>query len=167
METFSKAIGMVVFIVLIFIFPMVYQSQRYDTVAQSYVSSITDDFIDNICETGKLTANDYTNFISALNKSGNLYDVNLTVKEISVVKTDTGSIENTTKDITNDEIIKQLFSTSVADDKQNVMRIGSGSYVNIVVKNKNKTLSARLQQVFYATVVDNPTIYVTDGGVVR
>ena len=158
---------MVVFIVLIFIFPMVYQSQRYDTVAQSYVSSITDDFIDNICETGELTANDYTNFISALNKSGNLYDVNLTVKEMSITKTAEDTITSSEKQFTNDMIIKQLFSTSVADDKQNVMRIGSGSYVNVVVKNKNKTLSARLQQVFYATVVDNPTIYVTDGGVVR
>lgn len=167
METFSKAIGMVVFIVLIFIFPMVYQSQRYDTVAQSYVSSITDDFIDNICETGKLAANDYTDFISALNKSGNLYDVNLTVKEINITKTAAGTISSTTREVTNDDIIKQLFSTSVAESKQNVMKIGSGSYVNVVVKNKNKTLSARLQQVFYATVIDNPTIYVTDGGVVR
>lgn len=167
METFSKAIGMVVFIVLIFIFPMVYQSQRYDTVAQSYVSSITDDFIDNICEAGELTEGDYTNFISALNKSGNLYDVNLTVKEINITKTAAGTISSTTREVTNDDIIKQLFSTSVAESKQNVMKIGSGSYVNVVVKNKNKTLSARLQQVFYATVIDNPTIYVTDGGVVR
>lgn len=166
MESFSKAIGMVIFIVLIFMFPMVYQAQRYDTIAQSYVSNITDDFIDEICETGELSAADYTNFISSLNKSGNLYSVDLTIQNVELTKDASGNLTTSTKEWTNQYIIDNLFA-STDGSNQAKMAMGSGSYVNVVVKNKSKTLSARLQQVFYATVIDNPTIYVTDGGVVR
>ena len=75
METFSKAVGITIFIVVLFMFPMMYHAQKYDTVVQSYVTGVTNDFVEEVRSSGTLTQDMYSNFVADLNKSGNLYNI--------------------------------------------------------------------------------------------
>lgn len=170
METFSKAVGITIFVVALFMFPMMYHAQKYDTVVQSYVTGVTNDFVEDVCEKGCLTQDDYSNFIADLNKSGNLYTVEmsyvrdnvmpeykLSSKDVATDLVKKVQIESTTEDI-----MSKLFESTSSEFK-----MSKGNYFSVKVYNKNKTMFTRLQQILYSADVSTKQIYATDGGTIR
>ena len=171
METFSKAVGITIFIVVLFMFPMMYHAQKYDTVVQSYVTGVTNDFVEEVRSSGTLTQDMYSNFVADLNKSGNLYNIEMSYVTESVMPSYTNStINNVNTDLvrkvqiedTTEDIMTDLFETTSHEFKMT-----KGNYFSVKVYNKNKTMFTRLQQILYSTDVSTKQIYATDGGTIR
>lgn len=171
MEMFSKAVGVTIFIVTLFVGSMMYHAQKYDTITQSYVTGVTDDFVEEVCAKGEITEDSYTNFIMNLNKSGNLYTVEMTYVTDSVMpsynnntanQVDTHLVQKVKVEKTTEEIMSEIFETT-----SRKFEMTKGNYFSVRVYNKNKTMFTRLQQVLYSTDVATKQIYASDGGTIR
>ena len=66
--------------ILMFIFPLMSTSDRADDITTQAVDSATTDFVDEIRSTGKITQQNYDNFIQVLGSTGNSYEVEMEVQ---------------------------------------------------------------------------------------
>lgn len=171
MEMFSKALGITIFVVVLFVYPMMYHAQKYDTVTQSYVAGVTNDFVEKVRSKGEITQDDYSNFVADLNKSGNLYTIEMSYVTESVMPSymsatlnnvETDLVEKVEIEETTDTILQELFETTSSKFKMT-----TGNYFSVRVYNKNKTMFTRLQQILYSTEVATKQIYVSDGGTIK
>lgn len=81
---FGKIVDIIVAVILLFIFPLLYFSQRTDTLMQQVVSTKAADFIDTIRTQGYITKNMYENFLGQLDATNNIYDINFKHKKLSL-----------------------------------------------------------------------------------
>ena len=66
--------------VLMFIFPLMSTADRTDDVSQQVVKAKTQEFVDNIRSTGKITSDKYDSFVKAVGATGNSYNVDMQVQ---------------------------------------------------------------------------------------
>ena len=60
--------------VLMLIFPLMSTAEKTDDVAQLSVQSATDDFVDTIRTTGKITLDDYEKYLQTITATGNSFE---------------------------------------------------------------------------------------------
>lgn len=171
MEMFSKAVGITIFVILLFMFPMMYHAQKYDTVVQSYVTGVTNDFVEEVRTKGTLTQDMYSNFVADLNKSGNLYNIEMSyVREEVMPEYNKDTLNCVSTDLvtkvkiekTTEEIMEEMFETTSKEFKMT-----KGNYFSVKVYNKNKTMFTKLQQILYSADVSTKQIYAADGGTIK
>ena len=66
--------------IIMFVFPLMTMADKKDDVTEITIQTATDEFTGNIRTTGKLSQDDYDNFIMTLAATGNSYDVDMTVQ---------------------------------------------------------------------------------------
>ena len=76
-DTTVSIIGILIGAILMFIAPLIMIADRTDDLSQLSVQTFTTSFVDGIIKTGKITSDSYQDYISALNSTGNTYDVNI------------------------------------------------------------------------------------------
>lgn len=167
LNSFNKIIGIFVAVVLMFIFPLMYNAQKQDMISQVYVSNETTEFINNIKNKGYITKNMYHSYVSKINGTGNLYNIEIihSHKKIEpLYEEDTGEFIN---DYTiyyyntyQDEIYEVI-------DQEETYHFSQGDFISIKVNNKNKTLATTLMQVVYKSIIPTEQIIVTYGGLIR
>lgn len=171
MEMFSKAVGITIFVVALFMFPMMYHAQKYDTVVQSYVTGVTNDFVEEVRTKGTLTQDMYSSFVANLNKSGNLYNIEMSYVREEVMpdytndtlnSVSTNLVQKITIEKTTEEIMKEMFETTSREFK-----MSKGNYFSVKVYNKNKTMFTKLQQILYSADISTKQIYAADGGTIK
>ena len=69
-------------VILLFIFPLMSVAERSDDISQLSVQTATNEFVDNSRTIGKITWDNYNNFITTLAATGNSYDVEMEVKKL-------------------------------------------------------------------------------------
>ena len=74
-DTLITVVAIFLAAILMFVFPLMSISERNDDISQLAVQTETVQFVDNIRSTGKITQEDYSNFIQTLAATGNSYDV--------------------------------------------------------------------------------------------
>lgn len=79
-DTVMSIIAIIAAAVIMFLAPLILIADRSDDVAQLQVQTATSEFVNNVIKTGKITSDNYEEFISSLQSSGNTYDVNMEVK---------------------------------------------------------------------------------------
>lgn len=174
-ETSVDIIGIIVAAVLMFLVPFVLIADRNDDISQLVVQTATASFVDNVIKTGKITSQDYQNYINDLQSSGNTYDVEIEVKILD---------KNTSKKYT--EANKQigenayysLFTTQVEEkilkssnqreeddgaDSLGALILKEGDRISVTAKNSNKTLSQTLKNVYYTISGEGIKIIVATG----
>ena len=70
--------------ILLFVFPMITMADRTDDISQIAVQTATVDFVDEVRETGKITQDNYDDFIETITSTGNTYSVDLELKKQQV-----------------------------------------------------------------------------------
>ena len=73
-DTLITVIAIGIAAVLMFIFPLMTMSDRTDDVAQLTVETATTEFVDKIRTTGKITQENYNQFVQSITATGNTYD---------------------------------------------------------------------------------------------
>lgn len=68
--------------ILMFVFPLMMTADNNEDVTNLKVEQLTTDFTDSMRVTGKLTQEDYDNFVVSLAATGNAYDTQIEVQRI-------------------------------------------------------------------------------------
>lgn len=171
MEAPGKVIAIILMILVLFLAPLAYFTQRQDTLMQNYVYSITKKFVNEIQQTGKITKEAYDDFILELDASGNVYDVQL----IHSHKTITPKYQYTTVDNVITDDVTEYFSetytdailSSIYEEIDETYYLTKGDYITIKVTNKNKTLGTKLLQITSMHSIDTAQLMAVYGGEIQ
>ena len=151
-DTLMTVVAIFLAVILMFLFPMLSVSERADDISQLAVQTAVSDFVDNSRSIGKITIENYENLLSALNATGNSYDVEMEVKVLD---------ENVGKKSawTNGEVIgenvyysvytSQILDTLVGNNPTDYL-MKEGDIFACTAKNTNTTISQTLRSVFYS-----------------
>lgn len=155
--------------ILMFIFPLMSTSDRTDDITTQAVESATTDFVDEIRSTGKITQDNYDNFIQTISSTGNSYDVEMEVQVLD---------DNPGKKVTEAEYTKvgenyyySEYTTQILDEINSdagAMYLKQGDMVTVSVKNTNRTIGTILRDFFYSVTGNNSaTVTASHSGIVN
>ena len=154
--------------ILMFIFPLMSTSDRTDDITTQAVESATTDFVDEIRSTGKITQDNYDNFIQTISSTGNSYNVEMEVQVLD---------DNPGKKVTEAEYTKvgenyyySEYTTQILDEINSdagAMYLKQGDMVTVSVKNTNRTIGTILRDFFYSVTGNNSaSVTASDSGIV-
>ena len=167
-DTVMSIIAIFLAAILMFIFPLMSTADRSDDISQQQVQTETTKFVDEIRATGKITEDDYNNFLSTIAQTGNSFDVEMETKildENSRKKTSEAASTKVGENNYYSEYTSQIESQL---ESNGVYLLKEGDIVTVSVKNTNKTISQILKNFFYQVSGNNTyNIAATAGGVVN
>lgn len=155
--------------ILMFIFPLMSTSDRTDDITTQAIESATTDFVDEIRSTGKITQDNYDNFIQTISSTGNSYNVEMEVQVLD---------DNPGKKVTEAEYTKvgenyyySEYTTQILDEINSdagAMYLKQGDMVTVSVKNTNRTIGTILRDFFYSVTGNNSaTVTASHSGIVN
>ena len=68
--------------ILMFVFPLMSLSERTDDISQLAVATATNEFVDKIRTTGKITLDDYEKYIQTISSTGNSFEVEMQIQQL-------------------------------------------------------------------------------------
>lgn len=167
-DTVVTVVAIFLAAILMFIFPLMSTADRTDDISTQAVDTATTEFVDQIRSTGKITQNDYDNFVQTISSTGNAFDVELEVQILD---------DNPGKKVTEAEMTKvgenyyySKYTSQILDkvNSDGVMYLKQGDIVSVTVKNTNRTISAILKDFIYSVTGNNSaTITSRHSGIVN
>lgn len=167
MNIFSKYVAVILSVVLMFFVPLNSMAQKQDEIVQAYVTQETVRFTDAIKNNGYLTGDMYLSFSQSLSKTDNIYEISITYQHrvINPVYSEDGVFQDKIsvnyENVYSDDIRKALFEGT------GTYYFQQGDYISVSVKNREKTLSARLKELLYRIDMPDAQIYAVYGGEIR
>lgn len=159
MNSLDKVVGIAFIVLLMFLVPLQDSARKADGISQAYISNETMEFVNNVKNKGYITADMYKRFIYHIDKTNNLYDIQIVHSHrlIEPLINENGTVEehytiryfNTYQD----EILETF-------DEGNIYYFSQGDYINVSIKNRSKTLADRI-------TISSGRILVTYGGMIR
>lgn len=152
--------------IVMFVAPLMTMADKTDDTVNLSVQSATTEFTNKIRTTGKLTQEDYDNFILTIGATGNAYDVEITLQIL-----DENPKKKTTEGATviGDNIYYTMYTSQVTDQlaARKMISLKEGDNVTVKVKNKNNTIAVQLRNWAYkVTGNDSSTITAEASGIV-
>ena len=162
-DTTVSIIGIIVASILMFIVPLTTIADRNDDIAQLVVKTETAEFVDEIIRLGKITDENYQNYINGLESSGNSYEIDIEVRVLddNLAKNTVSNNNNLSVD-PGQNAYYSLFTSQIEDaisksDLQDdgtyngsgKMILKEGDEISVTAKNSSKTLSQTLKNVYY------------------
>ena len=166
-DTFITVIAIMLAAILMFVFPLMTMSDRTDDVSQLTVETATTEFVNKIQTTGKITEENYSQFVETIGSTGNTYNVEMEAKIL-----DENPGKKTTQAAASkigENVYYSVYTTDIETqlEKNGVYLLKEGDIVSVNVKNTNQTLSQQLKNFFYrVTGNDTYTIAASHGGIV-
>lgn len=145
-DTFITIIAVMVVAVTLFVIPVMATANQNDNITQTAVQTIVSEFVNTSAKEGKITINNYDNFIQKLFATGNSYDV-----EIEVQILDDNPGRKGVKAI-GENIYYSEFTNSIVEkiEQDNVYLLKQGDYVKAKVKNTNVTFGTQVKNFIYS-----------------
>lgn len=166
MEFISKFIGILTAVIIMFIAPLIFYTNSDDDVIQTTVYEQVVDFKNVACTQGKITQAEYLAFVNALDATGLVYDISISVNHQTVVpKFDENNTVVGTKSVDvgtyTDEILSKVYETD------GVYKMSKGDTISITVSNKTATIGQQMRIAFLHVPDYGNRIMATAGGIVR
>lgn len=145
----STIIALFLVAILIFIVPLVALSGRVDNVSQENIKSLTEEFVTNVKNTGKLSLSNYDSFITKLAATGNAYNVDIELQILDENPSKKVSQSNYTK--IGENVYYSKYTTQILEqlEADKTINLKKGDLVTVDVKNNNTTLAQTLKKAFY------------------
>lgn len=145
-DTFITIMVVMIAVVALFIIPVMATANQNDNITQTAVQTIVSEFVNTSAKEGKITINNYDNFIQKLFATGNSYDV-----EIEVQILDDNPGRKGVKAI-GENIYYSEFTNSIVEkiEQDNVYLLKQGDYVKAKVKNTNVTFGTQVKNFIYS-----------------
>ena len=135
--------------VLMFVFPLMSLSERTDDISQLAVQTATTEFVDKIKTTGKMTLNDYEQYLSTITATGNSFEVEMLIQQLD----ENPGVKTTQAEITKigENLYYNKYTSQIEAELSSKSRITlkEGDIVSVTVKNTNKTIAQMLRNFFY------------------
>lgn len=136
--------------ILLFIFPLMSLSERSDDISQLALQTATDEFVDKIRTTGKLTQDDWDKYLGTVSSGGLSVEPEI---KLQILDENPG-VKTTQAEITKiGENVYYTLYTSQVEERLNASRkivLKEGDIVSVSVKNTNKTIAQLLRNFFYS-----------------
>lgn len=152
--------------ILMFIFPLMTVADEKDDVSTLTAQTATTEFTNEIRATGKLTQEDYDNFVLTLAATGNSYDVEMTVQVLD----ENPAKKETSGTVTiGNNVYYVMYTTQILEQLQDagVITFKEGDIISVAINNTNVTVAQQLRNwVYSVTGNDESTITAKSSGFV-
>lgn len=158
-DTTISIIAIIIGAIIMFMVPLMMVSDRADDIAQLTAQTATAEFVDTVIKSGKITCDEYYDYMDLLTTTGNTYEIDMELKildENSAKKytVDTAKVgENKYYSIYTSQIEEKLFHSDEDDDgivnNSGVIVLKEGDVVSVTARNSSKTLSQTLKNTYY------------------
>lgn len=141
--------------ILMFVFPLMTMADKKDDVTTLSVQTMTNELVDTIRTTGRLTQEQYDNYMQSLAATGNAYDVDISIK----VSDDNPAKKEVTVNYGNigEKVYYEMHTTQVLDAlrESKVLTLNEGDIVSVSSKNTNTTIAMQLRDFLYKVTGQN------------
>ncbi len=170
-DTMTTIIGILIAVILLFIFPIMAIADRSDDVAQQAALTAVSDFAYTVSSEGAITEESYSKCLESLAATAHTYDVEIEVKHIDE------NIGNksawTSSSVIGENAYYSVYTSQILEKLNDVGKytLKEGDYVSVIAKNTDITLSQSLKNMFYqvlgkgtSTIAAQVTEQVTSNG---
>jgi len=141
--------------ILMFVFPLMSLSERTDDISELAVQAATDEFVDNVRTTGKITLDDYEKYVQTISATGNAFDVEMVVYQLD----ENPGVKVTQAEMTKigENVYYNIYTSQVEEElnENGRMKLKEGDMVSVTVKNTNQTIAQLLRNFFYQVAGDD------------
>lgn len=147
-DTFITIMVVMVAVVALFIIPVMATANQNDKVTQTAVQTIVAEFVNTSAKEGKITEENYDEFIQNLYATGNSYSIELEVQILDDNPAKKG--QNINK--IGENIYYSEFKNSVESklEKDGVYKLKQGDYIKARVQNTNVTFGTQFKNFIYS-----------------
>ena len=152
-DSAMAVVAIIVAVIIMGVFPLMAMANEKDKTANLSAQTATTEFVNNIRTTGKITANDYNNYVSTLAATGNSFDTEITVQILD---------ENPAKKVTTgttigDNVYYTKYTTQILKElnDKNVITLKEGDIVSVSAENTNITIAQQLRNFMYKVTGNN------------
>ena len=135
--------------VLMFVFPLMSLSERTDDISELVVQSTTDEFVDEIRTTGKITLDNYEKYLQTISSTGNSFDTEIVVHQLD----ENPGVKVSEAEMTKigENVYYSIYTSQVQEElnKNGKIKLKQGDMVTVTVKNTNQTIAQLLRNFFY------------------
>ena len=171
-DSLITVVAIILAAVLMFIFPLMSISDRTDDISQQTVQTATNDFVNEVAQTGILEGSEYDSFLQTLTATGNSFDVEMELKVLDenpgkkVTQAAADKIgENVYYSKYTSQLIDEMYDGTSGSSKK--MLLKEGDNFGVTVKNTNTTIAQTLRNFFYrVTGNENAVIAASHSAVV-
>ena len=156
-DTFITIVGIVLAAILMFVFPLMANSDGAEDIVAMTAQTATTEFVDDVRVTGLLTSDKLAALEQTLAATGNAYDIEMEVKVLDENPGKKTTQANYTK--IGENVYYSMYTSQILDAMDangGVLALKEGDMFSTSVKNTNTTLSQQLKNFFY-TVAGNDT----------
>lgn len=149
-DTLITIVAIFLAAILMFIFPLLSVSERSDDISQLTVQTAVTEFVDNSRAVGKITMDNYTELVSTISATGNVFEVDM---ELKVLDENVGKKSAWTQGVViGENVYYSVYTSQIIDEmnKNGIYYMKEGDIFSVSVKNTNKTLSQSIRSVFYS-----------------
>lgn len=164
-DTFMYVIIIIVAVVLMFTIPLIIISNNQDDITQTAVQSLVAEFVNKEATKGKITLDDYNEFLAKLYATGNTYSVELEHK-IMTTNPNKGA-----DDKNGENLFYSVYNSTILDGDNGINSkdeylMKKGDYLICIVKNTNQTIGSQLSSAIYSVGEDTYSIAASESALV-
>ncbi len=135
--------------VLMFVFPLMSLSERTDDISELIVQSATDEFVDDIRTTGKVTLDDYEKYVQTISSTGNSFETEMVIHQLD----ENPGVKVSQAEMTKigENVYYDMYTSQVQEElnKNGRIKLKEGDMITVTVKNTNQTIAQLLRNFFY------------------
>lgn len=142
-DTFITIFVIILVACMFFIFPLILTANQNDSAAQVSLQTSMTDFVNEICNTGKITKEGYDKFIEIIT-GPNTYDIKIEVKVLDENPNKKVTVNNPTQ--IGENVFVTYYTSQIVQqlDKEGCLLLKEGDQVHVSIANTNVTLAQQL-----------------------
>ena len=170
-DSLTTIIAIFLAALLLFVFPLMTVAERSDDITQLNLQTATDEFVDNVRQTGVFKLEDWTKYIEQISSVGGVVpepsSVLYILDENPGVKTTQAEMTKIGENVYYKFYTSQIEEELKRSENGNKIVLKQGDRIEVSVKNTNKTMAQILRNFFYSLSGNNAyEIAAKHGGVV-
>ena len=149
-DTFITIVTVIAVALIMFVFPLMATANQNDNITKTSVQAIVSEFVNTAAKEGKITSNNYDNFVQKLYATGNSYDVEIEVQHFDDNPGDKGA----DRDVIGENIYYSEYTNTIIEeiDRAGLYKLKKGDYVKAKVENTNVTFGTQMKNFLYSIV---------------
>lgn len=154
-DTFMSIVGIVLAVVLLFIFPLMEFAGKNDEIAQTVAQTAVSDFVTTVTSTGEITEFEYNKLIQKLYSTGNSYDIQIEAQILddNPRRATVTSSEDLMGDLKYYSVYTNTILASVQSEEQgNKYTLKKDDYLVVTAKNTNITIGTQFKNLLYKLI---------------
>lgn len=177
-DNLSIIVTMLVFVILIVIFPLYNYFERQDDMSYNMVLKSTTNFVDEVVNCGYIDQQMYNNFIEKLAVTGNLYDIQLEAHKKTYTKDPYNLVADTYIEQYNIDYNSDIFDENTGNAnnsnvkidnkvlKNGVYHLNVGDQIYVKLKNSSTTMAGAIFNIIVPTS-KKERLKVNYGGIIK